>query len=169
MEQKKRDFLKESALAWEAAWVIDGWIGRVGHSAHPLCDLRNALGESAYTLAEKGAIRMAEIHWTKTEATIAGEPHLSYAAEMKGDGYMVRRARTDGRPVWIATKRCERIGGGFATSDEAIEACHAVAGVKRRSLPAPRPRSPAPPGPGRAAKPEKHRPWAGGQAPKSPS
>ena len=53
MEQKKRDFLRESALAWEAAWVIDGWIGRVGHSAHPLCDLRNALGESAYTLAEK--------------------------------------------------------------------------------------------------------------------
>ena len=53
MEQKKRDFLKESELAWEAAWVIDGWIGRVGHSAHPLCDLRNALGESAYTLAEK--------------------------------------------------------------------------------------------------------------------
>ena len=94
---------------------------------------------------------MAEIHWTKTETTIAGEPHLSYAAEMKGDGYMVRRARTAGRTIWIATKRCERIGGGFATSDEAIEACHAVAGVKRLPLPAPRPGSPEPPGPGRAA------------------
>ena len=46
---------------------------------------------------------MAEIHWTKTEATIAGEPHLSYAADMKGDGYMmVRRARTGGRTVWIS-------------------------------------------------------------------
>ena len=82
---------------------------------------------------------MTEIHWTKTEGTIAGEQHLSYAADMKGDGYMVRRARTGGRTVWIATKRCERIGGGFATSDEAIEACHAVAGVKR--LPAPSPAS----------------------------
>ena len=53
MEQKTRDFLRESELAWEAAWVVDGWIGRVGHSEHPLCDLRNALGESAYTLAER--------------------------------------------------------------------------------------------------------------------
>ena len=87
---------------------------------------------------------MAEIHWTKTEATIAGEPHLSYAADIKGDGYMVRRVRTAGRTVWIATKRCERIGGGFATSDEAIEACHAVAGVKRHPAPPPASRAERP-------------------------
>ena len=76
---------------------------------------------------------------------------------------MVRRARTDGRTVWIATKRCARIGGGFATADEAIGACHAVAGVKRFPLPDPCPGSPEPPGPGRAAKPEGRPPLWGGQ------
>ena len=75
---------------------------------------------------------MKKIQWTKTETPIAGQPHLSYAADMKGNGYMVQKE--NGR--WFAARRCERIGPrlGYNSPLSAMAACYHVAGVKRPVL-----------------------------------
>ena len=75
---------------------------------------------------------MKKIQWTRTETTIAGQPHLSYAADIKGNGYMVQKE--NGR--WFAARRCERIGedAGYTSHLSAMAACYHVAGVKRPVL-----------------------------------